>query len=55
MRDVWNKLAAHQKATAARSILSLFDDSERFKDFSQADGGLLFDYSKTNLDDRAID
>jgi glucose-6-phosphate isomerase len=55
MQEIWNSLAAHHKATAARTILSLFDDAARFKDFSQASGGLLFDYSKTNLDKRAVD
>ena len=47
----WNDLAKHQRATEARHILELFDaDAGRAQDFSIRAGGMLFDYSKTNID-----
>jgi glucose-6-phosphate isomerase len=55
MPDIWAKLAAHHSAVSDRKILSLFENTQRFKQFSLQDTGLLFDYSKTNLDERAID
>ena len=36
-----------------RSIKDLFDDPNRFRDFSAEFGDLLFDYSKTNIDKEA--
>ena len=55
MPDIWAKLAAHHSAVSDRKILSLFENTQRFTQFSLQDTGLLFDYSKTNLDERAID
>ncbi|MFN3607302.1 MAG: glucose-6-phosphate isomerase, partial [Cypionkella sp.] len=55
MQDIWHDLATHHSAVQARSILSLFEDAQRFAQFSVQDAGLLFDYSKTNLDARARD
>jgi glucose-6-phosphate isomerase len=46
----WEALRARQAETAERSILSLFDDPARAKEFSAQTGDLLFDYSKTNID-----
>ncbi len=48
---IWNDLAKHQRATEARHILDLFDaDPARALDFSIRASGMLFDYSKTNID-----
>ena len=47
----WNDLAKHQRATEARHILDLFAaDPARAQDFSVQADGMLFDYSKTNID-----
>lgn len=46
----WDTLAEQHTETAARSILSLFDDPRRAGDFSAQTGDMLFDYSKTNID-----
>ncbi len=54
MDDLWSKLAAHQAATAGRAILSLFDDPNRAQTFSARADGLLFDYSKTQMDAQAL-
>ncbi len=54
--STWNDLAKHQRATEARHILDLFDtDAGRAQDFSIRAGGMLFDYSKTNIDDACRD
>ena len=45
----WAKLQAIHAATANRHILDLFD-ATRAADFSVATDGMLFDYSKTNID-----
>jgi glucose-6-phosphate isomerase len=50
MQQHWGKLAAHHAGVSDRKILSLFVNSARFGQFSQQSDGLLFDYSKTNLD-----
>ena len=55
MQNIWNDLARHHSAVQARKIFALFDDPTRFAQFSVQDGGLLFDYSKTNLDGQAKD
>ncbi len=47
--DLWQRLDAERERVQGRSILSLFDDG-RAADFSVAADGLLFDYSKTNID-----
>ena len=53
---IWNDLAKHQRATEARHILDLFGaDPARAQDFSIRAGGMLFDYSKTNIDTTARD
>lgn len=47
----WTALKAHHARVADRSILSLFEaDAARAGDFSTRAGGLLFDWSKTNID-----
>ena len=46
-----NELRAHWSSVEARRILDLFAaDTDRPKEFSLEADGLLFDYSKTNLD-----
>ena len=45
----WTDLQAIQTKTADRHILSLFD-ATRAADFSIQSDGMLFDYSKTNID-----
>ena len=54
MEQIWSDLAAHQAQVATRKILSLFENEQRFAQFSAQDDGILFDYSKTNLDDTAL-
>ena len=49
--DKWAELRAHHAAVADRHILSLFaEDPRRGPDFALASDGLLFDWSKTNID-----
>ena len=50
---MFETLKAHAHAQKARSISSLFDDPERVKAFSLQWGEMLFDYSKTNMDETA--
>jgi len=54
MEQVWSELTAHFDTVSDRIYLKLFENQQRFVDFSVHDAGLLFDYSKTNLDDRAM-
>jgi len=55
MKSIWADLAAHHAQVADVKILSLFDDPKRFEQFSAQADGLLFDYSKTNLNADALD
>ena len=50
MSDKWAALRGHHAKVADRSILSLFDDPNRAADFSVTADGMLFDWSKTNID-----
>lgn len=50
MSDLWDKLEDLGTAAGPRDILSLFEDGARASTFSLRSGGMLFDYSKTNLD-----
>ncbi len=47
----WRALEVLRDETTKRRILELFDDADRAGDFSIRETGLLFDYSKTNIDD----
>ncbi|GHC44018.1 glucose-6-phosphate isomerase [Neogemmobacter tilapiae] len=49
MQSVWQELLKHHGEIADRPILSLFDGG-RAADFSVQADGMLFDYSKTNID-----
>ena len=51
---MWDRLRAHEAATRGRPIPSLFDDPRRAERFSLRVGEMLFDYSKTNLDEEAM-
>ncbi|MEM9639345.1 MAG: glucose-6-phosphate isomerase, partial [Pseudomonadota bacterium] len=50
LKQYWDTLAARHRDTADRSILSLFHEPGREKEFSAQTGDMLFDYSKTNID-----
>ncbi|MEX3015536.1 glucose-6-phosphate isomerase [Gymnodinialimonas hymeniacidonis] len=54
MGDIWADLNAHNKTKARRTILDLFDKPGRAEAFSAKADGLLFDYSKTQLDAGAM-
>ena len=54
MQDLWSELSAHRAATSSRAILSLFDAPDRAARFSARADGLLFDFSKTQIDDAAL-
>ena len=53
MSDRFAALQAHHAKVADRAILSLFDDN-RAQDFSVQVDGMLFDFSKTNIDAAAL-
>lgn len=55
MSDYWQLLADRRSETSETPILTLFDDPARFVDFSAEADGLLLDFSKTSLDDTALD
>ncbi|MGR3341957.1 MAG: glucose-6-phosphate isomerase [Paracoccaceae bacterium] len=50
MTMVWEALASQFASVKERRILTLFDDSRRAGEFSVRADGMLFDYSKTNID-----
>ena len=52
---LWDRLKDHQRATAGRTILSMFEKPGRAAGFSTRSDGLLFDYSKTGIDGPARD
>ena len=55
MADIWTELTAHAERIKDRTILALFDqDEDRAGRFSARLGDMLFDYSKTNIDDAAL-
>lgn len=51
----FQKLVEHSKRVADRHILDLFKEANRAVSFSATADGLLFDYSKTNLDPETRD
>ncbi|MBL1437336.1 MAG: glucose-6-phosphate isomerase [Rhodobacteraceae bacterium] len=53
MDTIWRMLRSNRAASEDRSILSLFDDPQRFDDFSVSTAGMLLDYSKTSMDTEA--
>ena len=50
MTQVWEKLARQHSDVKDRNILDLFKNDQRPAQFSVKSAGLLFDYSKTNID-----
>ncbi|GGL87824.1 glucose-6-phosphate isomerase [Pseudooceanicola nanhaiensis] len=48
---MWDDLKRRGAAAEGREILSLFEEGDRAASFSATFGGMLFDYSKTNIDD----
>ncbi len=46
----WQALKDYHSGVDKRALLSLFDEAGRAEDFSLGVDGLLFDYSKTNID-----
>ena len=55
MQAIWDALKSHNDATDGRSILSLFEAEDRAHSFSATADGMLFDFSKTNLDAAALE
>lgn len=55
MQANWDALKDHGAAVSGRPILDLFADPARAASFSVTADGMLFDYSKTNIDARARD
>lgn len=53
MQQIWDDLAAQYQGVKTRKILDLFENDKRSAEFSICATGLMFDYSKTNLDDQA--
>ena len=51
--SIWDDLTRHAAATAGRPILGLFEAPDRAPRFSARLDEMLFDYSKTALDDTA--
>ena len=54
MSDIWQGLERNHEAARDRTILSLFDDPDRFDNFSAETDGVLLDISKTNIDRKAL-
>ena len=54
MDGLWQDLRAHAARVADRSIVSLFEDPGRAARFSWALGDMLFDASKTQIDDGVL-
>lgn len=55
MNDIWSELEKNHTASADRRIISLFDESDRMDAFSVETDGLFLDFSKTNMDRKALD
>ncbi len=53
MNTIWQALRDHHDSTKDRPILSLFDEPDRAARFSARAASMLFDYSKTTIDDAA--
>jgi len=51
---MWQATFDHYKDVKSRTIMSLFETPERAENFSIASDGMLFDYSKTNMDTQTI-
>ncbi len=55
MSDIWDDLKRHAAECEGRSLLSLFEtDKDRAARFSRSLGDMLFDFSKTQIDDAGL-
>jgi glucose-6-phosphate isomerase len=54
MTTIWTDLEAHAATVEGRSLLSLFEAPDRAARFSRRLGEMLFDFSKTQIDDAAL-
>lgn len=52
--SVWTKLLSAAEAAKTRNIREMFDDPKRAGEFSARFDGMLFDFSKTSLDENAL-
>ncbi len=50
MDTIWRMLISNRASTRDRDILALFDDANRFTDFSLDVDGMVLDFSKTAID-----
>lgn len=56
MNKFWAQLSEHRRRTSATTIVELFRDApDRFQSFSAECDGMLLDFSKTSLDETALD
>ncbi len=54
MQDKWQALRDHHAKVRFRSILTLFEGAGRAQQFSTPAGGMLLDFSKTNIDETGL-
>lgn len=54
MSDIWTELAQNRVTAGDRRIATLFENPDRFEEFSAQADDLLLDFSKTNIDRRAF-
>lgn len=52
---IWAELEAAGRAARGRRIADLFEEEGRFERFSVSEGDMLLDFSKTSIDDTALD
>ena len=50
---MWDSIRAQAERVGDRQILDLFDNDNRAEEFSLRAAGMLFDYSKTQLDEQS--
>ncbi len=54
MQNKWQALRDHHDKVKARPILKLFENPKRAQQFATRAGEMLFDYSKTNIDETCL-
>ena len=55
MTSLWNDLLNIADAVKGRPLTGLFENDKRMVRFSRHTLGLMFDFSKTNIDDKTLD
>ena len=55
MTSLWNDLLNSADAVKGRPLTSLFEKDKRMARFCRHTLGLMFDFSKTNIDDKTLD